>query len=70
MRRNPIDEQLAQVLEIMLNDEPENNEEVPPPIIFSPFKFLNTYTFMLITTPRSTVVILEIMKDSMASLDR
>jgi hypothetical protein len=67
MRRNPIDEQLAQVLEIMLNDEPENNE-VPP--IFSPFKFLNTYTFMLITTPRSTAVILEIMKDSIASLDR
>jgi hypothetical protein len=68
MRRNPIDEQLAQVLEIMLNDEPENNEA--PPIIFSPFKFLNTYTFMLITIPRSTAVILEIIKDGIASLGR
>jgi hypothetical protein len=70
MRRKPIDEQLAQVLEIMLNDEPENNEEVPPPIIFNPFKFLNTYTFMLITIPRSTAVILEMMNDGIASLER
>jgi hypothetical protein len=47
MRRKPIDEQLAQVLEIMLNDEPENNEV---PSIFNPFKFLNTYAVAVSST--------------------
>jgi len=58
IRRNPNEEQLAQVLERTLKDEPENNDRIPT---FKPFECFMTNTFMLTTTPARTAVIFEII---------
>jgi hypothetical protein len=66
-KRNPIDEQLAQVLESTLKDDPENNETT---LIFKFFECLNTYTFMPTTIPISTAVMLEKINPVIASSGR
>jgi hypothetical protein len=66
-RRKPIDEQLAQVLESKLKEEPENSEAR---FTFKFFDCLNTYTFMLTTIPISAAVILERMNPVIASSGR
>ena len=58
----PIDEQLAQVLEINPIDAPEN-KDLPS---FN-FEFLIMYIFILKTIPISTAVILVRIKPSIAS---
>ena len=66
-KRNPIDEQLAQVLESTLIDDPENNETT---LIFNFFECLNTYTFMPTTIPISIAVMLEKINPVIASSGR
>jgi hypothetical protein len=51
IRRNPSEEQLAQVLERTLIVEPENSDRIP---VFKPFECLMIYRFMLITAPART----------------
>jgi hypothetical protein len=67
IRRNPSEEQHAQVLERTLIDEPENNDRIPP---FNPFECLMAYRFMLITAPARTAVIFERINPSTASSGR
>lgn len=66
-RRKPNEEQLAHVLESTLKVDPEKNEAV---VIFKPLECLNTYTFMLTTTPISTAVMFERMNPVTASSGR
>jgi hypothetical protein len=56
--RNPNEEQLAQVLERTLKDEPENNDRIST---FKSIECFMTYTFMHTTTPARTAVIFEII---------
>ena len=65
-RRKPNEEQLAHVLDSTLKVDPEKNEAV----IFKPFKCLKTYTFMLTTTPISTVIMFERINPVTASSGR
>jgi hypothetical protein len=67
MRRNPSEEQFAQVLESTLRDGPENNDRIP---IFSLFECLMTYTFILIMTPTRTAVMFERINHPTASSGR
>ena len=66
-RRKPIDEQLAQVLEIMLSVEPEKSE---PMVNFRFRECLIIYTFILTTIPISTAVIVERINPIIASSGR
>ena len=66
-KRNPIDEQLAQVLESTLRDDPENNEAT---LIFNFFECFNKYKFILTTIPIRTAVIVEKMNPVIASSGR
>jgi hypothetical protein len=67
IRRNPNEEQLAQVLERTLKDEPENNDRIPT---FNPFECFIKYTFMLTTAPARTAVVFEIINPPTASSGR
>jgi hypothetical protein len=67
IRRNPKEEQLAQVLESTLIDEPENNDRIAS---FNPFECFMTYTFILIITPTRTAVTLERINPPTASSGR
>ena len=65
-RRNPSEEQLAQVLESTLNVEPEKKEAR---FIFN-FEFFKTYRFMLTIIPKSIEVSVESIKPITASSGR
>jgi len=65
-RRKPNEEQLAHVLDTLKVD-PEKNEAA---VIFKPFECLNTYTFMLTTTPIRTDVMFERINPVTASSGR
>ena len=68
-KRNPIDEQLAHVLEIMPRVDPEKNE--PRFIlIFKLRECFNIYTFILTTIPIRIAVIVERINPVTASLGR
>ncbi|MFZ0894602.1 MAG: hypothetical protein WAZ77_08885 [Candidatus Nitrosopolaris sp.] len=66
-RRKPNEEQLAHVLDSTLKVDPEKNEVA---VIFKPFECLNTYTFMLTTTPIRTAVMVERINPVTASSGR
>ena len=63
-RRKPIDEQLAHVLERTPRADPEKNEVT---LILKPLECLNTYTFILTTTPKRIDVIVKRMNPVIAS---
>ena len=63
--RKPIEEQLAQALEIILRIEPENND-----LSNLSFEFLITYTFMATNIPISTEVIFVRINPVIASSGR
>jgi hypothetical protein len=67
IRTKPSEEQLAQVLESTLRDEPENKEDT---LSLRFIECLSTYTFMLNTMPRRIDVIFERMKPVTASLGK
>ena len=65
IRRNPIEEQLAQALEAIPKIEPENND-----LSNLTFVFLITYTFIAINTPINAEVVFVIMNLVTASSGR
>jgi hypothetical protein len=62
IRRNPIEEQLAQALEVIPKIEPENKD-----LSNLIFAFLTTYTFIATNIPINTEVIFVIMNPDTAS---
>jgi hypothetical protein len=66
-RRKPTDEQLAHVLEIMLNVEPEKSE---PIVTFRFPECFTIYTFILTTIPIRTADIVERINPTNASSGR
>ena len=66
-RRNPIDEQLAHVLEIMLRVDPEKSE---PMLAFKLPECFSTYTFILTTMPIRIAVIVDRINPVTASSGR
>ena len=66
-RRNPTDEQLAHVLEIMLRVDPEKND---PMVSFKLPECFNINTFIPTTIPIRTAVIIERINPVTASSGR
>ena len=67
IRREPTDEQLAHMLEIMLRVEPEKSE---PMFTFKFPEYFNIYTFILKTIPISIADIVERINPIAASSGR
>jgi hypothetical protein len=66
-RTKPNEGQLVHVLDRTLKVDPEKNEAA---VIFKPFECLNTYTFMLTTTPIRPAVMFERINPVTASSGR